>query len=155
MLRNFCASLAGLMAGGLLAAGTVYAEPSVGIFDCDELMRADTIVEPWHENTRTFANGKIRIAHLDTAGEPVCCSSHLLVILKPQSLDGKCLVVRQSDGMGYNWLDFKNIQSTYDPSLGVGLSVPVFEYDPETGAATGPQVIRLRINQATQHISVE
>ena len=38
------------------------------------------IVEPFDQSTRTFANGNIRILHIDTGGEPVCCSSHLVIL---------------------------------------------------------------------------
>ena len=35
-------------------------------FPCDWQARADAIVEPWEENSKTFANGAVRVALLDT-----------------------------------------------------------------------------------------
>src|SRR5690606_20380504 len=50
------------------------------ITDCDWIGNPANIAEPWEINTRTFANGNIRVARLDTGGEPVCCASHLLIL---------------------------------------------------------------------------
>ena len=33
------------------------------------------VMEPWEQNTRTFYNGQVRVAVVDTDGEPACCST--------------------------------------------------------------------------------
>src|SRR5215831_18750480 len=43
---------------------------------CNDLDRISFLVG----QTRSYAEGKIRIAQVDTDGEPVCCSSHLLIL---------------------------------------------------------------------------
>ena len=45
---------------------------------CDWPARADAIVEPWSQNTRTFANGDVRLALLDTI-EPAAADKTALL----------------------------------------------------------------------------
>lgn len=126
------------------------------ITDCDWIGNPANIVEPWDVNTRTFANGNIRVAWLDTGGEPVCCSSHLL-ILSPSG-DGRdgpayrqCRVASARPGTGFYAVDVPGITASYDPVLGLSLSVPVDHW--HSGMDQGRPPIRERmeisINQAT------
>ncbi|MGE3992154.1 hypothetical protein, partial [Pseudorhodoplanes sp.] len=45
--------------------------------ECGELNRIENLVDP----VKSYADGRIRLAHVSTGGEPVCCSSHLLVLI--------------------------------------------------------------------------
>jgi hypothetical protein len=40
--------------------------------------------------TKSYSGGKIKIAHVDTDGEPVCCSSHLLVFIPDPEIGSQC-----------------------------------------------------------------
>ena len=76
-------------------------------------VRVDTVIEPWSDATRTFANGKIRIVLLDTA-EPACCSYHLAIMAPdPQNELGLRQCKTLSDGgdfTGFQSIDLKAIK---------------------------------------------
>ncbi|MEZ5913976.1 MAG: hypothetical protein R3D84_18515, partial [Paracoccaceae bacterium] len=100
------------------------------VTECDWVANPANIMEPWEQNARTYANGNIRIAALDTGGEPVCCSMHLLV-LSPSG-DGsnepifrQCRVVSARPGQGFLAVDIPGTTASYDPSRGLLVSVPV------------------------------
>ncbi|WP_341368285.1 hypothetical protein [Yoonia sp. BS5-3] len=46
---------------------------------CDWQASAQHLVEPWEENSRTFANGDVRVAALDTI-EPAAGFAYLMVL---------------------------------------------------------------------------
>lgn len=156
-MRILSTSLGVLWAVSFLSGAAMAQE---AISDCDWPASLRNIVEPWDSHTRTFANGKIRIAHVDTGGEPVCCSSYL-AILAPTGSDVE-LESRQckllTDGpqlSGFNWIHFSNITASYDPGLGLLLSVPLERYDIGGTGGTIPATVGIRINQATGQIYTE
>ncbi|MCB1407243.1 MAG: hypothetical protein KDK01_13575 [Rhodobacteraceae bacterium] len=149
-----------------LGALAAFATPSLAVAQvitaCDWVGSPANIVEPWDINTRSFANGAIRVGWLDTGGEPVCCSSHLL-ILSPSG-DGRdepayrqCLVASAQPGSGFYAVDVPGITASYDPALGLLLSVPIGHWHSgmETGAGPIPDRMEIRINQATGNVSFE
>ena len=142
-----------------LALATVPAAAQV-LQDCEIVDSVTTVIEPWEEATRTFAEGAIRVVHLDTGGEPVCCSSHLAILAptgQPEDMFRQCRLL--SDREGYRgFLDVRIglIESSYDPAKGLLLTIPVDYYDGERGPrADGPFPVRVRINQATGAITLE
>lgn len=146
------------------AALSLLATPAMAqvITDCDWIGNPGNIVEPWDQNSRTFANGAIRVAWLDTGGEPACCSSHLL-ILSPNG-DGsaepifrQCRIASASPGMGFYGLDIQRITADYDPARGLLLSLPVFHWHQgvENGAPPIEERMEIRINQATGAVTAE
>jgi len=139
------------------AALTASAQSEPRLNDCDWPANARNLVEPWNKHSRTFANGKIRIAHLDTGGEPVCCSSHLL-ILAPDPEDElgnrSCHLLSDGEtGTGFQTLTVPDASATYDPAKGLLISVPVERYI--DGLKSRKAVISVRINQATGSVTVE
>jgi len=151
MRRMFTPLAAALMAGGAAAQSL-----SDG---CGWTASPVNIVEPWSDYSRTFANGAIRIALLDTAGEPVCCPIHLLILSPSAEEEGpesrQCHVVSDTaDGLGFNEIDFAGIAASYDPALGLRLDVPVWRYT--DGLDRGrPGRLAVRINQATGAVTLE
>ena len=135
---------------------TFHAAAEPAISDCGGPARVDAIVEPWNEATRTFANGKIRIIALDTA-EPACCSFHLAIIAPdPENELGLRQCVALNDGSewtGFQYVDVQGTESSYDPSRGLLLSVPVERYI--DGTRSTKLVVDVRINQATGAITIE
>jgi len=132
------------------------------ITECDWIGNPANIVEPWEDNSRTYANGNIRVAWLDTGGEPVCCSSHLLILMP--SGDGsnepiyrQCRVASARPGEGFFSVDVAGINASYDPAKGLLLSVPIGHWHQgmETGAPAIPDRMELRINQATGTVAFE
>jgi hypothetical protein len=119
------------------------------------------IFEPWEEHSRPYANGAIRIAHLDTGGEPVCCASHLLVLSPAGGVDEPeyraCHVVSGGGGLGFNWVDIPGTTASYDPVRGLLLSVPVWHWHDgmNQGRPAIVERMEVRINQAAGTVAVE
>lgn len=144
--------LTGMMAA-LMVAGGAQAQ---SVNDCDWVSSARNLVMPWESNYRDFANGKIRVALLDTY-EPACCSYHLLVISPHPEWGQACHVISQDPGMGWVSLRYKDIQASYDPALGLRVNIQVDHFDPNTGGAdpARTEYFGIRINQATGSVTLE
>ena len=128
--------------------------------ECNWLASASNIWEPWEDNTKTYANGAIRIAKVGV-DEPTCCAANLL-ILSPGEPDPtgwfrNCTILSGPNGFGFNDIDLGKITASYDAAKGLLLSVPVEFYDPEN-EYTDPnlfKIINVRINQAAGTVIVE
>ena len=132
------------------------------ITDCDWVANPANIAEPWEANSRTYANGAIRIALLDTGGEPVCCSAHLLILAPSGSGQEEpayraCQVFSARSGSGFYGFDVARTAASYDPARGLLLSVPVYHWHQgmESGAPPIEERVELRINQATGEVRAE
>jgi hypothetical protein len=140
-----------------LAASPVGAQYMLG---CNDSWLASPIfiAEPWEQNTRTWANGAIRLAVLDTMGEPACCSVHLLVISPNlrSEMPGhvECGVISAHEGeLGWSDIDLHGARSSYDAVRGLLISVPVRTY--VDGIDFRPGTLRVRINQQIGAVSFE
>lgn len=126
-----------------------YPEPQV--MDCEWQASASAIVEPWAQNTRTFSDGKTRLAMLDTV-EPAAGWAYLLILSPPYSElgDRQCKLIG-TGGMGFSGMDFSGLQADYDPAQGLIFTLPVqfYQYGPEDLAW---RTIRIVLNQATGQI---
>lgn len=102
---------------------------------CDDLDRISYLVG----QTKSYSQDKIRIAHVDTDGEPVCCSSHLLVFIPSPEIGSQCFAVSQraakgSEGrLGFSNIELARIKASYDPNRGLALNVPYTLYNPDGG----------------------
>jgi len=141
--------LAGFLA--VAAAGHLSAQT---VNECDWVSSARNLVTPWSENIRDFANGRIRIALLDTY-EPACCAFHLLVLSPDPEFGQACNVISQSPGQGWAGLRFQDLDSSYDPAKGLRINVEASHYDPETGATGRQERFGIRINQASGSVTIE
>jgi len=121
---------------------------------CDWVARADSIVEPWEENSRTFANGEVRVALLDII-EPAAASYFLLLLHPPYGEMGErvCTVVGLDEGLGYAGMFFEDIDADYDPATGLTIKVPAVIYLPEQSFQNSA-LLSVTINQATGEVSV-
>lgn len=121
---------------------------------CDWQARADAIVEPWEENTVTFAGGAVRVAHLDVA-EPAAAAAYLLVLHPPVGavLGRTCTVIGQGEGLGYAGIQFDALDASYDPATGLVLTVPVI-IQPLDQAAQSTALLNVQINQSTGDVVV-
>ena len=131
----------------LLALSTPVAAQE--IMPCEWQASAQSIVEPWSENSRTFANGDVRVTNLDTI-EPAVGFAYLMVLSPPyDELGGRqCALVGAGRGVGFAGLDFDSLVSGYDPSVGLIFEVVVRVYDPDT--ATAPRrFLTVTLNQST------
>ena len=109
---------------------------------------ARNLAEPWEDNTRTFANGNIRLAVVDTI-EPAAGSFHLLILSPPLGVlgDPQCRMI-SNDSTGFTSIDFGSLTAGYDPQTGLGLDMFVRVYNPNTADFDG-KGLGLTINQAT------
>jgi hypothetical protein len=102
---------------------------------CNDLDRLSYLVG----QTKSYSEGKIRTAHVDTDGEPVCCSSHLLVIIPSPEIGSQCFAVSQKAAtdsgspLGFSNIEFNRIKASYDRDRGLLLNVPYTLYNPNGG----------------------
>lgn len=129
-----------------LLAGPGFAQT---VADCDWRASAQAIVEPWDANTRTFSNGKTRLALLDTV-EPAAGAFHLLILSPPYNELGErqCRVISHSGTMGFAGMTFGELSAGYDPARGLLFDLPVRYFDPAIGDITGGW-LSFEVNQAT------
>src|SRR5215813_12511477 len=78
----------------LLALATPVAAAEVG--PCEGLDRISFLVG----QTKSFSQGKITIAEVDTDGEPVCCSEHLLIFIPSREIGSQCFAVSEKAAKG-------------------------------------------------------
>lgn len=119
------------------------------VMPCDWQSSAQNIVEPWEDNTRTFANGDVRVAAIDTI-EPAVAFAYLMVLSPPFDNVGsrQCALIGYTGGGGFAGMDFAELQSDYDPAQGLILQVPVSVFDPDV--ATFPRrFLTIVINQTS------
>lgn len=146
---------------GLMALLTLAAPAGAAVVrDCgDDLATASArnIMEPWEKNSRTFYNGQVRVALIDTGGEPACCSEHLLII-SPEGDEGHgqdaCHLVSDHDNFGFGAIDFPKVTSTYDPKKGLLITFP-YSISDMNGGAPKPGVAKVRVNLAKGTLAVE
>lgn len=148
-----------LAAMALLGAIT-FASPALSavVRDCDGATEsAFNIVEPWEANARTFYQGRVRVAYLDTGGEPACCSAHLLVVFYSgdSSEDFVCRLVSDRNATGFAGIDFKSLKSSYDPKRGLRLTFAYSVMPTDGGSNTRQGAANVRINVPAGSVEVE
>ena len=142
----------------LLAAAAPAA--AVTVRDCNDdeaTASARNIVEPWERNTRTFYNGRVRAALLDTGGEPACCSLHLLVISPSTEAENGyqfCHLVSDHDNFGFGEIDFAKLAAAYDAKRGLKITFP-FNISDGNGGTPAPGFAKLWLNLAKGTLTVE
>ena len=121
---------------------------------CDWRASAASVVEPWDENARTFANGAVRLALLDTI-EPAAAAFHVLVLSPPFDEVGgrQCRIISaNAAGSGFEAIDFAALEADYEPSTGLLFMMPARLYDPEDGPVKMGR-LSFALNQATGEIA--
>ena len=118
---------------------------------CNDLDRISFLVG----QTRSYAEGKIRIAQVDTDGEPVCCSSHLLILIPSREIGSQCFALSQQAGSdsvsarGFSNIELSRIRAAYDSQRGLLLTVPYTLYKGDGGRGT-PGSVNVRVNLSDQ-----
>lgn len=120
-----------LLAAIALTLGFSFPALAVQVSDCDWPASARNLAEPWEKYSRVLANGAVRIALIDTGGEPVCCSMRLL-ILAPDKNDvmgnRMCRLIGTTGTLGFESLEFERLTASYDPQRGLVLTFPYTLY---------------------------
>lgn len=137
----------------LLLALTLLAAPAAAqsVTECDWKAQAGSIAEPWEDNSRTFANGDVRIALIDV-GEPAVGGYHILVLSPPRAELGfrQCRIVTAAP-YGFGGVSFDALQADYDPSRGLRFALPVRAVIDGAGELTD-YMLTFTVNQATGEI---
>lgn len=134
----------------VLWAGVASAQAA---FPCGWQARADALVEPWEETTRTFANGAVRVALLDVA-EPAAAAFYLLLLHPPTDQFGPtCTTIGMSEDLGYAALFFQELEAGYDPTTGLTFTVPAVIYLPDQDFQNST-LLKITVNQSTGAVTV-
>jgi hypothetical protein len=115
--------------------------------------QAWNLAEPWEANTRSFANGAIRVALIDTV-EPAAAAYFLLVLhpLPGDEMEARvCHLVGEGPLTGFAGMDFAALAPAYDPATGLTLTLPVTRMDANGGFFTDR--LSVTINQTRETIS--
>lgn len=123
------------------------------LLPCDWQTSARNLIEPWEDNTRTFANGDVRIAALDTI-EPAVGFAYLMILSPPyDALGGRqCAAIGHTGGMGFAGMAFDTLQSGYEPGQGLTLKLQVTVFEPADGDFS-QQSLEIIVNQASGAIT--
>lgn len=146
-------SMRATLAAALIGLATSASAQSVQ--DCDWQASAANIMEPWREHSRTFADGDVRVAVLDTV-EPAAGSLYVLLLSPPRGDLGErqCRVIGVDDGIGFSRLRFDTLVSRYYPDIGLMFQMPAEIYFNDQDAFV-PVTLTFSVNQATGEIGVE
>ncbi len=118
---------------------------------CDDLDANASNVD-WHEPTRTYANGRIRLIKIDIE-EPSCCANFLMVLYPmPGQEFYACTLIGRDTGLGWEELELAHAHATYDPETGLAVTLPVRAFD---GKAFKEDRLNLTINQALGRVLAE
>lgn len=140
------------IAAALLGISVASPAFAISVHPCGENDPTDAaaIAEPWEKNTKLFYNGQVRAALIDTGGEPVCCSMHLMILL-PVHQDGMddthaCFMADNDGNVGFVGIDFAHITTRYDAGKGLLISFPYDVYNDGNPGKHG--IGRVRVNVA-------
>ena len=140
-----------------LALALLLAAPAAAqeLSDCgDWRTHARNLAEPWEENTRTFSQGKVRLALIDTV-EPAAAPYHLMILSPPYDELGtrQCRVLSREGRSGWAGMMFDRLEAGYDPATGLTFTLPAMIYLPEKDFVNST-VLTITLNQATGAIGV-
>ena len=140
---------------GLLSAPAMAADLVAGA--CEGLGSVENLAEPWEETSRTFYNGRVRVA-LSDAIEPACCWAHVIILLPnpDDELGGRqCVLINRGNFVGLSGVDFDKMTAKYDPATGLTISLPYRLYDAEEGASGPLKFGRVIVNLADGTVRTE
>lgn len=144
MHRSLVILLSMLLAGPTLAAEVQECTP--------EIVDVGHTPEPWETHSRSFANGAVRIAVLDSVALAVG-AFYLLVSIDSDDPWRQCHVVADQ-GSGFAALSLYAMQSAYDPASGLRSSMDVQQFNVEM-ARPEPAVLNVLINQTNGTVTAE
>lgn len=119
--------------------------------DCDTFeANARNLMSPPEVAVRTFANGDVRLIGLDV-GEPACCSAHLMVTYFTEFEPFPyCALISADPSLGFSGLIMEQLAASYDPNVGLILTLPAGRYN---GSASVMSPLQVVINRATATVT--
>jgi len=145
-------SLTSIGIAGLVLSATAGPAFALQVRDCDWAASVLTIAEPWERHVKALYNGQVRVAVLDTGGEPVCCSVHLMILIpdKKDEMGGRmCRLVSDKDSLGFSGIDFARLSTRYDAGRGLLITFPYQLYVDGIRHRTGVARVRVNIERGT------
>jgi hypothetical protein len=137
-----------------LPLGAALPAAAQSILECgDWRAQARNLPEPWEDHIRSFANGEVRVALMDTV-EPAAAAFYLLVLSPPYDELGErsCGLVGETGGDGFGGLDFARLTADYVAGRGLVLALPVSRWDSASDSfAEG--WLEVTVNQATGRLT--
>ena len=105
-------------------------------------------------NVRSFAQGAIRVAHVDME-EPATVPEHLLIFVAEEPMGFGCYAVSaDAEGhAGFSSIDMDGLKATYDSNKGLLISVPVRSFDSDKQRSV-PGRVKVRISRKDNNNSV-
>ncbi|MFW2541150.1 hypothetical protein ACN2XU_00815 [Primorskyibacter sp. 2E107] len=121
------------------------------VMECDWQASARSIPEPWEAHTRTFSNGTVRLAMLDTI-EPAGGWAYLMILSPPFDELGsrQCKLIGTGD-MGFSGMTFSALTADYDPAQGLIFTLPVQFYQ-YGDLQMVEKTLRITLNQSSGQI---
>ncbi len=120
---------------------------AASVHDCGYLDSIGNMMESY----RTYANGAIRLAYVSTE-EPAAASDHVLVFIYGPEMSITCRAISQDDELGFSSINMKSIKTKYSSSKGLLISLNAFSWN---GQVRTLQPLKIRVNQATQDVTLE
>ncbi len=115
---------------------------------------AMAIAEPWEANSRSFADGDIRIAVMDT-WEPALGAYYLMVLFwsgADTEADIRYCSLVSNGSLGFVSMTLDGLTSRYDPAQGLVLSVPTTFYNPSDDELE-EGVLEVVLNRKTREVT--
>lgn len=127
-----------------VAASETGTARAAAVGDCERLDRISFLAE----GPRSFSNGRIRVALVDTDGEPVSGSMHVLVFIPEATIGSKCFAVSRAPSAGgaapgFYGIGWAKLQASYSPNQGLLIVLPYDVYDGSGGRPGGHLKIRI------------
>jgi hypothetical protein len=104
---------------------------AAGVHDCGSVLEHRHLdsIGNLVGNVRDFAEGAIRVAHVDIE-EPASAPEHLLIFVAEEPMGFECYAVSaDAEGRGFSSIDMDGLKATYDSNKGLLISVPVRSFD--------------------------
>jgi hypothetical protein len=120
---------------------------AASVHDCGYLDSIGNLMEPY----KTFANGAIRVAYVSTE-EPAAAPDHVLVFIYGPEMSVTCRAISQDDELGFSSVNMKSIKTKYSSTKGLLVTLTAYTWD---GQVSTPQTLKIRVNQATQNVTLE
>ena len=111
-----------LWLGLLLIAGGASAQ---AVSSCaDAQLNASNAVEPLENNQQSFSNGKTKLTVIDSGSDRAW---FMIAVVSPPLIDGQptCQIVSHNIGIGFENILLEQLDSSYDPSIGLLFELPV------------------------------
>ncbi len=138
-----------------LSVGLASAPHAQEVWPCNQknsvpINRVENMVEPWAENTRTYRQGKVRVALL-SRGEHKNGAFYLLVLTELGEGKGTraCWVVGHQPWEGYEAIDFQGIAPYHNGANELILTFPVQGYNFEDPTKPVQRKLQVIINHKT------